>query len=851
MKKLLTLLTLLVCAITGINAQDPTLPAKGTPSGALDVLTGDANVTAAFSNTNNGKKYLTYDLGTEIRTNVVKNGKANWAAAPANDGGSSVSSITFADDVTDAEKYGFKTSSLNKWGINSGRYCGFRVVNCVEAAVSTKSNGTKDGKTLQIQVYIKNGDKWDYVETIGASKYNNSKAYVLTTSALDADEEYVILLTSGSTSNSDSYEIRFAANATPILTGAWKIGEDEVTSNTVVQGSAAPTVPTFTVGATSGTPAASDYNVVYSLKEGSQAGIFTFTPAGGPTAISTATAGTATIVATLTTADAENYLTPATNTFEYAVTVSAAHAPVISVTGAGNVERGGELTLTAEVTDAVPSDYTINWYACNQSGTISGESLGTELTYSPSTETVGIYYFRAVVNNGVGGDANHDVLSEVQTVYVAPLAPTFSPVAGPVTAGTVVTISSTDDGSKIYYTTDGTEPAAINELEYTAPIVVNADMTIKAIVVKSNLQSTVASAAYNIIVLEEQTDVTSAKVWDWSKLTYTNNDGSNNGVLLADPLLNTDVVMSNINQYGYTITAPAAFDMQNLLVNCQYAVRNANSAQFIQANKIQFNTTLAGTLTVEYANTGNNAARTVKVNSSKGSKSSTANNSYQSESFDVEAGSVEITGVQVSDDAAKMLRIRKVVFMPYTTTVTTAGWATATTPAFAVDFDANAEVYIATAVGDAITLTKITDAPANTPVIVNAPSGSYTMTAKATATSDVSANLLKSSDGSIVGTATGSPYVLGKNSSDVVGFGPLADGTTLAAGKAYILASAFDSAKEFYPFVIDGEESGETDGIAAMELQHTQHSAAYNLAGQKVDASYKGIVIVNGKKVKR
>ncbi|MBQ8701981.1 MAG: bacterial Ig-like domain-containing protein [Prevotella sp.] len=180
--------------------------------------------------------------------------------------------------------------------------------------------------------------------------------------------------------------------------------------------------------------------------------------------------------------------------------------------------------------------------------------------------------------------------------------------------------------------------------------------------------------------------------------------------------------------------------------------------------------------------------------------------------------------------------------------VTSAEWATATTPAFAVDFDANANVYIATSTGDNITLTKISDAPANTPVVVNAPSGSYTMTPKATATSNVSENKLESSDGSIVGNYVdadnvGDYYVLGRTGGEI-GFAPLANGTTLAAGKAYIPANLFTSAKEFYPFAIDDE----TTGINSIENGKLNIEGAYNLNGQKVSGNYKGIVIINGKK---
>ena len=66
----------------------------------------------------------------------------------------------------------------------------------------------------------------------------------------------------------------------------------------------------------------------------------------------------------------------------------------------------------------------------------------------------------------------------------------------------------------------------------------------------------------------------------------------------------------------------------------------------------------------------------------------------------------------------------------------------------------------------------------------------------------------------------------------------------LAANKAYLAVPA-GSAKEGFSF-ITGEE--ETDGIKAVSTK-VENGVRYNLAGQKVGADYKGIVIVNGKKM--
>lgn len=187
-------------------------------------------------------------------------------------------------------------------------------------------------------------------------------------------------------------------------------------------------------------------------------------------------------------------------------------------------------------------------------------------------------------------------------------------------------------------------------------------------------------------------------------------------------------------------------------------------------------------------------------------------------------------------------------------TVTAAGWATITTPAtYAVKFNESTEVYIATSEnGESITLEKISDAPAMTPVVINATAGSYTMTKIAKATSNVEDNILQSSDGTITGdynsdTKESTYYVLGKNSSDEVGFGPLASGVTLAKGKAYLVPT---SGSGFLTFVIGDED--ETTTINAVDAAGMDDDTpVYNLAGQKVGKDYKGVVIVNGKKVIR
>ena len=74
---------------------------------------------------------------------------------------------------------------------------------------------------------------------------------------------------------------------------------------------------------------------------------------------------------------------------------------------------------------------------------------------------------------------------------------------------------------------------------------------------------------------------------------------------------------------------------------------------------------------------------------------------------------------------------------------------------------------------------------------------------------------------------------------------------TLPAGKAYLNSEGVNGAK--LSIVIDDTPSQEeTDGIKSVQGSgFTVNGEAYNLSGQRVGKDYKGIVIVNGKKLLR
>ena len=175
--------------------------------------------------------------------------------------------------------------------------------------------------------------------------------------------------------------------------------------------------------------------------------------------------------------------------------------------------------------------------------------------------------------------------------------------------------------------------------------------------------------------------------------------------------------------------------------------------------------------------------------------------------------------------------------------ITTAGYASYVTPSH-INFEGTGvTAYKVSAASSTITMVSITAAPEGTPVVLKAAEGDYNLKAVADKPADVDGNIL------LAGPVTGdgaSYYVLGKDVSNKLGFGLLKTGVELPATKAYFLATSVSGARgAFIPF------DSETTGIANVDVNDNldPNAPMYNLAGQRVSKSYKGVVIVNGKKM--
>ena len=177
-----------------------------------------------------------------------------------------------------------------------------------------------------------------------------------------------------------------------------------------------------------------------------------------------------------------------------------------------------------------------------------------------------------------------------------------------------------------------------------------------------------------------------------------------------------------------------------------------------------------------------------------------------------------------------------------TTTTNMEGWRAFYNVSQAYTADENTNVFVADTdpVDNTITLKNIGKGiPAGVPVILKTSDAGHNMTlTEGGSTTYTGTNKLAVTDGSNVSEK----YRLGYNSTNGVGFYPYSE-TSPAAGIVYLNVSSADA----HALTIDFEE-GDVTGITEVSSKKEFNSNIFNLAGQRVDASHKGIVIVNGKK---
>jgi len=211
--------------------------------------------------------------------------------------------------------------------------------------------------------------------------------------------------------------------------------------------------------------------------------------------------------------------------------------------------------------------------------------------------------------------------------------------------------------------------------------------------------------------------------------------------------------------------------------------------------------------------------------------------SFSDGNFQYNASSPRFKVYSPGQTAVQLYRLSKSV------TITSAEYATYS-GSKALNFDGvGITVYTAQDKETSVGLTEITSGqvPANTPVVLykeGADGTAINVPVIASADDPEGTNDLRVS----TGTDVDNMYVLAMNPT--IGFYPWT-GTNLPAGKIYLQGKASYGARSFIGF--DSNTTTSIDNVVVKTID--ENAPMYNLAGQRVNKSYKGVVIVNGKKM--
>lgn len=499
----------------------------------------------------------------------------------------------------------------------------------------------------------------------------------------------------------------------------------------------------------------------------------------------------------------------------------------------GSKDESEETTVNATVTEAADNfvatatvsnvEYTINM-PVDKAATISADTESFSLTACRADQGKKDIKFKAVNTSGV-------------------VKVTLPEIKG-LSWGMTKQVTETDaEGKKTTKSvTVYNGDAVAEDEEITLTVVYRADVVVEK--TSATLNIAVGETTLDIPFTYEDTEailkgienVTGDMIWDFTT-------AGTSDITSDRP---TELV-SFKNKTGFS----ESFKYEYLEAAAPYFYRNSNKCY--QGSDLHFITTVPGTITVEFSNTGSNPARTAKINEYLDeTKTSEGGKTKNTVECHVSAGDVHIYGYETAAQNVNYLRIYNITFTADKTADIAVGDLQTTTYSNtkAWQVPAGVEVYTATYTAGKVTLHKVEESvvPANTGVIVYAPKGTYTANLTTTETTELANNDLKQTATEAV-TATGTQYALVRE-KDAAGaytgkacFGKMSVGQTIAQNKAYLEITDQSAAKTLS---IGFEE---TDGIsAATAAEKAQKGDCYTLDGKHMAKPVKGIYIMNGKK---
>jgi hypothetical protein len=544
----------------------------------------------------------------------------------------------------------------------------------------------------------------------------------------------------------------------------------------------------------------------------------------------------------------------------YTISVTVASAKTI-VSQAFSGVKSGESTL-AETTDYTVDGNTITFTA--SSATVPSDiSLINTITYddeSSEDKDVAVEFESAAVEGFFVGTAT---IGETEYTVKVPVdsTPTLeadvasvSVVSNKLSTGTAqiqltggnltgeasVAFESPVDGLTVSPATITVTDGTVNQ-QFTVSYQSAEDVaeTTVNLVFKVGENKVEVPVTYSSTAAQTELESVSEKTtWNWDNLTPKSQID-----LSAD-----EVIMANLENLDFSNFAAT----QIALYKVQRPMYNSNKRWCAQAHGLKIKTTVPGIFSVKISGTNTNTRKLVVDGVESGTISATSISTF--DNIPVSAG--EHTLYAYEGENTNNFRWYEVTFTPLPAsidlTINAAAGATTVYSDYALDFSTltNVKAYIETGTGDKLSWTQVNSAPAKTGLLVVSSETNLTVPTAASSETDVTGNRLK-------GVATGETKKV--TDGDNIYIFTLHDGKpgfiksntnrSLLVGKAYLdLGEEATGAREFFELFEDGTTTG-ISSIDNDQLTTDNDAPAYNLAGQKVGKGYKGIVIINGKKV--
>ena len=538
-------------------------------------------------------------------------------------------------------------------------------------------------------------------------------------------------------------------------------------------------------------------------------------------------------------------------------------APVFDPAADQSVEYGSTVNISYE-------DGLLLYYTTDGSDPESPLSDVKSAFTNPEQVTVdqeGSFTIKAFVEDPTN-EQRSQVVTATYTVTGGPVvvgAPTFNPEPGPVPAGTWVTILPGENGQSVTFTSDGKDPAVYGDVAPKGRVLINEETTIRAYSQdadghKSEEVRAVYTIAAPVIVPEVTFDPVAGTEVEVGDEIAINFDGDNFQAYVttdgSDPA--TSLTMMNLFP-GETVTVAGEgeFTVKVVLENNQTNEQTPFEAVYpikpVAEPWVTFNP-VAGTevavddeITIDFD--GDNFQAWVTTDGSDPAVSATAANWFPGEAV-VVTGEGEFTVKVVLERNGSTSTQEPVYAFEAVYPIKVADVVIETkanglgTFCYDKDLDFSASdvhAYVARVSGNNVFLTEVTEVPAFTGVLVKGENGAEEVTVPVM---EGAAPIAAAND--FVGVIEDTEVEAGTCSvlsllDGEEGFYKFL-GTVIPANKAYFTTVA-NNANAKLTLIFD-----DVDGIKALISDAIVEGKAYNLNGQRVYDSYKGIVIINGKK---